>query len=170
MISTIKKEKGFTLIELIVVILLIGIFLTFAVPRLKTDFMQDNTKKTIRWIISKINVLKKDAVFNKKQYALHIGIDSNRLWITDDSMSKETIENMEQKGYEIPSDIKVIDVQYPDTGKIEYGTATISFYKKGYSDKAIIHLEDDDQQIVSLLVEPFLDKVKLYETYAGFDD
>lgn len=99
-----------------------------------------------------------------------MGIDSNRVWITDESMSKDVMDNMEQKGYEIPADIQVVDVEYPDAGKVESGTATICFYKKGYSDKAFIHIKDDDHRIISLLIEPFLDNVKLYKTYAGFED
>ena len=95
--SYINKEKGFTLIELIIVILLLSIFLTFSVPHFKTDLLQNNTGTTCRWIVKKINVLRKTAINNQKTYTLHVGIDSNRMWVTDESMSEDVMENMEQK-------------------------------------------------------------------------
>ena len=170
MIPHANKKNGFTLIELIVDILLISIFLTFAVPHFKTGSFLDSTGKTCQWITSEISTLQERAIHDKKTCTLHLGIDSRRFWATDESMSEEAMRELEQKGYTISDDVKVIDVAYPDTGKIETGTATISFYKKGYSDKALIHLEDADSNFISLLVEPFLDNVKIYKRYVGFED
>ncbi len=170
MIPHVNKENGFTLIERIVVIVLISIFLTFAVPHFRTDFFINNTGKTCRWITAEIDTLRERAIRNQKTCTLHLGIDSGRFWVTDESMSEEAMEALEQKGYAIPADIKLLDVAYPDSEKIETGTAAINFYKKGYTDKALIHLEDADNSLISLLVEPFLDNVKIYKRYAGFED
>ncbi len=164
-----QRANGFTLIELIVVISLISIMLFFTMPRFQDAVLSDNTKKTSLWIIGKVRALKEKAVSNQKLYTLHVNLDAGRLWVTNESMSEEELQNAERQGYELPNDVKALDVEYPDKGKISAGLADICFYKKGYSDKALIHIEDDDKKL-SFLIEPFLSGVKLYEKYAGFED
>jgi hypothetical protein len=50
------------------------------------------------------------------------------------------------------------------------GQADIYFNEKGYSDKAIIHLKNDDNEKFSFLIEPFLLRVRLYNGYTEFED
>lgn len=160
---------GFTLIELIVVIALMGIMLTFSLPRLHETLFLDDTQKSARWIIGKVQTLKETAIQKQKQYVLHIDLDADRFWETDESMSPESIEAAALNAYTLAGDIKIIDIEFPIAGKISSGRADIHFYKSGYTDKAIIHIQDEDQQL-SFLIEPFLTKVKFFETYASFDD
>ena len=162
-------RNGFTLIELIVVVCLISIMLFFSLPRFQDAVLSDSTKKTSLWIIGKVRTLKENAVSNQKLYTLHINLDTDKLWVTNEAMSEEELQDAELQGYELPDDVKALDVEYPDKGKISAGQADIRFYKKDYSDKVLIHIEDDDKEL-SFLIEPFLSKVKLYEKYAGFED
>ncbi len=85
-------------------------------------------------------------------------------------MSPEALQSSEANGYKLPDDIKFLDVEYPDQGKISVGQADIYFNGKGYSDKAIIHLENDDNERLSFLIEPFLLQVLLYNRYVEFED
>lgn len=165
-----ERIKGFTLIELIVVISLISIMLFFAVPRFHGNVLSDSTKEVTRWILLKIPYLKGKAAGEQKTYILHVGLDSNKLWITHDAMPQESLQSEENDGYKLPEDIKLLDVEYPEQEKITVGQADIYFNEKGYSDKAIIHLENDDDEKLSFLIEPFLLRVRLYDRYAGFGD
>lgn len=165
-----KLNQGFTLIELIVVITLISLMLFFAIPRFQVDVLSDNTNKASRWIMLKVHSLKEKAVREQKLYVLHISLDSNRLWITSEIMSQEELQAAEANGYELSDDINLLDVEYPDEEKISVGRADIYFYKKGYSDKAIIHISNDDNERRSFLIEPFLSHVRLYDKYIGFED
>jgi prepilin-type N-terminal cleavage/methylation domain-containing protein len=164
------QNNGFTLIELIVVISLISLTLFFAIPRFKDSVLSDSTKKVSRWIIAKVHTSKERAVRDQKLYILHINLDSNRLWITNELMSEQEIQDAAQKAYELPGDIQVLDVEYPDEEIISEGRADIHFYKRGYSDKAMIHVENNDNEQLSFLIEPFLSKVKVYEKYEGFEN
>jgi len=164
-----KRIKGFTLIELIVVIALLSIMLFFAIPQFQSNVLTDSTKKVTQWILLKIPYLKEKAAREQMRYILHVDLESNRLWITHESMPQEAIQSSEQDGYKLPDDIKLMDVEYPDQGKISAGQANIYFNEKGYSDKAIIHLENDDNERFSFLIEPFLDQVLLYNRYVEFE-
>ena len=72
------RNNGFTLIELIVVIALIGLMLFFSLPRLQHNPFLDDSNKSARWLIGKIQALKESAIRDQKQYALHIDLDSGR--------------------------------------------------------------------------------------------
>ncbi len=159
--------RGFTLIEIAVVILLISIMLLVALPRLPDSPLTDQTRKTKRWMILKAQDLKESAVRDQKTYTLHVGLESKRLWVTRADMSEEDREKAEKKAYKLGEDLKVIDVEYPGERKVESGQADISFFAKGYSDRAIIHMADADTRF-SFQIEPFLSNVKMRDGYAGF--
>jgi prepilin-type N-terminal cleavage/methylation domain-containing protein len=160
---------GFTLIELMVVIALLGIMIVFSIPRLHDTLFIDDTKKSSRWIIGKVKALKESTLQKQKQYVLHIDLDTDRIWETHEAMSSESMEAAALDAYALPGDVKLIDVEFPMGGKIISGQADITFYKTGYSDKALIHIQDGNDQL-SFLIEPFLTKVKLFDKYATFDD
>jgi len=162
-------SHGFTLLELIVVVALLGIMLAFTVPRFNETLFLDKTKTGSRWIIGKIQALKEAAVRNQKNYTLHIDLGSERFWETDASMSAEDLENAAMNAASLPDGLKIADIEYPLHGKISSGRADITFYKNGYSDKVLIHLQDGDEY-VSYLIEPFLSEVTRYETYASFEN
>ena len=166
----IKNSLGFTLIELIIVISLISIMLFFAVPKFQTGLFVNNMDKTLRWIILKTQSIREDAVFEQKLCVLHINLDSGFLWITDELMKIEAQKKAKEKGFRLFDDVKIDDVEYPNNLKISTGTADIYFYKKGYSDNALIHLEDSENQRFTLHIRPFLTNNKLYENYFKFDE
>lgn len=164
-----RGKDGFTLIELIVVIALVSIITTFSIPRLRTDLFSDGFRHASRWIILSVPTLKERSVREQKDYFLNIDIDTNRLWITDETMTEEEVEAAVLTGFELPETVKIMDIEYPVIGRLTSGRTDIRFYRKGYSDKALIHIRDDnDNRQHSLLIEPFLRRVKLFENYVAF--
>ena len=163
------KNSGFTLIELIVVVALMGLMLFFSLPRLQNNPFLNDTKKSSRWLISKIRTLKESAIRDQKTYTLHFDLDSGRVWETHQAMSMEDIESAVMDSYVLPDDLQIIDVEYPSQGKINSGQAEINFYKAGYTNKALVHMQDGDIYL-SFLIEPFLSDVQLFEKYASFED
>lgn len=164
-----RKESGYTLIELVVVVALIGIMLFFAVPRFRDTVLTDSTANTSRWIMIKVRSLKSAAVRDHKRYTLNVSLDLNRLWVTDAAMSEDECRQAEQDGFQLPDDVRILDVEFPLKGKVSSGRAEIDFYSADYSDKALIHIEDDRHRQLSFLIEPFLPGVRLHEKYIGFE-
>ncbi|QTA93222.1 type II secretion system protein [Desulfonema magnum] len=165
-----NAEDGFTLIELIVVISLISIMFFFTMPRFQEAIGLNESQKVSGWIMVKTQTLKENAVRNQKLHTLHIGLDSGTMWTSSGDVTEEALEEGELKGYKIPEDIRITAVEYPVKGNVSMGRADICFYKQGYSDKVLIHIEDDDNNQRSLLIEPFLSKIKIYEEHVGFEE
>jgi prepilin-type N-terminal cleavage/methylation domain-containing protein len=165
-----KRIKGFTFIELIVVIALISIMLFFAIPKFQGNFLSNSTKAVSRWILVNIPNLKEKAQKEQQAYILNVDLDANKLWISRETTAGETLQSQEINSYQLPNDIKLLDVEYPDQETVSAGQAKIYFDKKGYSDKAIIHIQNNDNERLSFLIETFLPRVRLYEKFVGFSD
>ena len=163
------QSGGFTLIELVVVMALMGLMLFVSLPRLQDNPFIDDSKETSRWLIGKIQTLKESAVRNQKQYSLLFDLDSGRVWETNESMSREEYESAALNSFALPDDVRIIDVEYPLKGKISAGQTEISFYKAGYTDKAFVHMQEGETYL-SFLIEPFLSNVQVFEKYKGLED
>ena len=161
---------GFTLIELIVVVALLSITLFLSIPRFQNLLLQDDFDDIARWIMVKVPVLKDRAFREQKRIALNIDIEDNRLWVTDANMSEEEKEQQLQNGYQLPSDFRILDVEFPNADRVSVGQTVIYFHPQMYSDMAVIHIEDDDSRQFSFIIESLIHKVTLHERYVGFAD
>jgi prepilin-type N-terminal cleavage/methylation domain-containing protein len=161
---------GFTLIELVVVITLLSLMLVFAIPRFENVSLFQTEKKISRWIMLKVEGLKERALRDRQVYILHIGTDSGEMWVTGEGMDEEGLEKARESAKSLPPGYRISDVALPDQGKMAVGRVDIRFYPKGYSDKAMIHIENDDGRYLSFLIEPFLSRVKRYEDYVELEE
>ena len=160
--------RGFTLIELVVVMALIAIMMALAIPNLQ-HILTDDTRKASQWILVQVPRLKSRAVSEGKIYTLHADMDGNMLWISNDGMSDEELSQAKKKGFALSDSIFLLDVTYADGDIIDSGEASIRFYPKGYSDMVILHLGENNGNKRSFLIEPFLSQVELKEEYVDFE-
>lgn len=142
--------------------------LFFAIPRLDKSIFSDENRKVSRWVLVNVDMLKSKAVQSRKQLALNVDMDANSFWISDEFMRPEDMDDAREKGYELPSGFRLLDVMYPDGERITSGAAQIRFYPQGHSDRAIIHMENDSDRRMSFFIEPFLSRVEIKESYAEY--
>jgi prepilin-type N-terminal cleavage/methylation domain-containing protein len=170
-----RSNSGFTLIELTVVLAIISIVFFFSIPRLRTEILTDQSKKTSRWLLLTVRSLKEHSLREKKDYVLHIDTDAGAFWTSQRSPKtvEEAPDMMEKKTegarYQLPEDMRILDVEFPGDVQVTTGEAEIFFYAKGYSDAAFIHLEDETNQRLSFQIQPFLLNGRYYERYVGFE-
>ena len=162
------RSNGFTLIELVVVIALIGIMLFVAVPNFQ-DLFNDDTRKTSQWILLQVPKHRALAVSETRTYALHLDMAEQRLWFSHMDMSDEELQSAEDRGLELDDSVRLLDVAYSYGDSSNSGEALILFFPKGYSDKAIVHMEGEDSDRLSFVFEPFLTQVEMIEGYADFE-
>jgi prepilin-type N-terminal cleavage/methylation domain-containing protein len=161
---------GFTLMELIVVTCLLSLFLMFSIPRLQSVMPADHLNATVRWMISTVSELKNIAVRDSRLYNLHLDMDHRLLWITHDVMTEAQFQTARKSGFRLPSNVRILDVEVPDAGKTASGSVIIAFSSRGYSSKAIIHLQSKGGGPVSLLIESFMPGVSYYDRRITFDE
>ena len=159
------KRQGFTLIELTVVVFLIGVMLAVSIPRFRYSFITDDLKSTTRRIVGLVKDLRNEAIREQKIYLLHFDIGANQLWIDFDGITDEEREMAQEKAYQLPGDVRIIDIWTKGKGKSVDGDVSIRFSKKGYAQQTLIHLGAEDGREFTLLLNPFLAKIRSYDTY-----
>ncbi|MBA3028117.1 MAG: prepilin-type N-terminal cleavage/methylation domain-containing protein [Desulfobacteraceae bacterium] len=169
------SDSGFSLIELIAVISVVSIMLFLTLPRFDIFSRQGDLKGAARWIMAQVPGLKAKALEEQKQFLLTVDLDQNTLGVFPGEIPEKTEEEEKTgtvqtlKSYPLSDSVRLKDVTFPEAGVITSGQPGIRFYKKGYCDKVIIHLQDDNNQYISLFIEPFLNTVVLREGYIGFE-
>jgi general secretion pathway protein H len=163
-------KKGFTLIELVVVVLLIGLTMVLSVPRLRYAMLTDDLRGTVRRMVGTVRTLRNEAIREQKVYALHFDLESNRLWADSADMTDEERIEAHQKAFQLPKGVRVLDVWRSGKGKEVAGEAVIRFTKKGYMEQSVIHLGAEDGRRFTLIFSPFLGRVKVLEEYIEFVD
>ncbi len=163
-----RPHRGFTLIELMVVMLLISIVLSIAIPRFEEGVFEDPTRKLSRWMINTVRTLRSQSIQQQKVQSLVLDLSHQRMWLSSEEMSEEATAAAMEHARELPGGMKFVDVQFPLADPISNGTAQINFYPAGYSDNVLIHLENDNAERFTYHVQPLLPKVKFFEDWIDF--
>ncbi len=159
---------GFTLIELMVVLLLISIFLSFTLVNLKSGTAASQLQHVSRRLMHTITLLKTRAIKSRRTQALVIDFSNRKMWTIHQGMKPEQMAAAASRGYELPGAIRFMDVVFPGRGQVASGRTEVYFYPRGYSDQAIIHIENEEARRWSLVIEPFLPSVKLLQEYVTY--
>lgn len=160
--------RGYTLIELIVVIVLLGLMLGVTVPRFRQALLNDSLDTTALRLVGLVQNLRERAISGQVSYILHLDIRGKRIWAFASTASGEEQEIARERAYELPADVKIQDVWSWSNGKF-FNEGTIRFSRKGYIEQSVIHLQSEDGREVSLELIPFLGSIKIHEGYVDFD-
>ena len=152
---------GFTLLELIVVILLLTILLGFALPAFQAGGVAGSKDSTARELMHAVQKLKMAALSRQRIHRLHLSLDDNRIWVTREDETTDTAELPRQSERALPDDIRIEYVRFWGQPEIRSGVAAIAFYPESYSDRAIIRLSDSGSTPVDLVVEAFLPMARI---------
>ena len=175
--------RGFTLIELIVVITLISVMMFFAVPRLNTSLLTSDSRSVSKWMLLTVKGLKQKSLREQTPHVLQVDLDNQKLsGAAEIKTSAETPEAMEAFGeldadekqagkseaLELPEGFRLIDVVFSGKTPVSSGIAKVRFYPEGYSDHVLIHMEDRDADRITFEIAPFLQQVQIHENDVDF--
>ena len=159
------KSDGFTLLELIVVCALIGTMLVVSVPALRDTLVDDRLKSSSRKTIGLINSVRAQAVREQQPYVIHLDRTRESIWFEKAEKTNKVKEVDDGKNLAFPVGVRISEIWTRAQGVFSNDVDTIWVSRKGYMDQFILHLSDDDDNVISLHFSPFLEIVKVYDEY-----
>jgi len=168
--NPIKSSKGYTLIELVVVVSLIGIMAVLAVPRFRYALLTDDLKSGTRKMAGLIKNIRNEAIRTQKAHYLRLDLESNQFWTDSAAMTEEERVLARKKAFSLPEGVRFEDVWFKGKGKKTDGTAYITFSRKGYAPQSAIHLGIEDGESLTLVVSPFQQGVKIVKDYIDLEN
>ncbi len=171
-----SRQGGFTLIELGLVILILGVMIAIALPRLgNRSYAQLNSET--RKLALAYRYLRHAAILNGRNYRLMYDLDNHTYWAEvaevaapelplDDGSGELGLDSFAQEVPEqftrdldgplnlrkLPDSIGFSDVELPHSwGKVFEGVVFTMFYPDGFVDISVVHL-DNGQDVFTLYV------------------
>jgi prepilin-type N-terminal cleavage/methylation domain-containing protein len=89
-----RRRAGFTLIEIVMVMALIGLIAAFAVPKL--DFTRFRVNGAVRSVVSLLNLAQRQAVTNQSNVNVIFNTDQQSITLHEDSDNDNLIESGER--------------------------------------------------------------------------
>jgi prepilin-type N-terminal cleavage/methylation domain-containing protein len=160
-------DRGYTLIELSVVVLLVGMMLLIAVPQVRDTLLHDDLKAATRQLVGAARELRADAVREQVDYLLHFDLNQPGFWIYSADTTSEKQAEIRKKAVRFPEGIRIAGVRHPREVRKTEGEASVRFFRKGYVEPTVIHLVKDERTF-TLVFEPFLPTVGIHEKYVDF--
>lgn len=147
---------GFTLLELIIVILLLTILLGFAIPAFQRDAFTGSRENVARELLITVKKLKIAALSRQSIHTLYMNLDESLVWVTREETAAEEEAPARESEWILPDDTRIAYVRFPDKREIQSGIVALAFYPQGYSDRALVRLIDDANTHTDIVIEAFL--------------
>jgi general secretion pathway protein H len=158
------NKRGFTLIELMLVITLIGVVLVLAVPSTRDVLTGDSLKKASRQLIAMERKLRAEAVRDQINYVLCIDLPNSAYWVITSDMTPEKQGEIKKRPQHLPSNVIIMDIMDENNKKISDGEKRFNFDKNNVCSPAIIHLAYKEDRM-TIVINPFLGVTDIYDKY-----
>ena len=138
-----NTRAGFTLIELVVVLVLIGISVALVAPTISKSHERAQFRKDIRTISAMLTLARSQAIAHKTPYALSIDIDKQRVWIDKSHADAERpTKNIKQSPLSHTDTLRV----NTQNGEATSGIGRLLFYPNGSSAGGTILMGHHNQE------------------------
>ena len=161
-------SRGFTLIELMIVIVVLGVMLMLVIPRLG-ELGEANLKRSARHLTGMIRFLRDEAQAKKvSQLRLRFDVTEGKYWVewcepvlnTTNCEIKRYSSAMATEGT-LSGQTTFRDIKVPSHPDDPY----IEFTPEGWVERALIHLRDGEGRDFTLIVNPLTGNTDFREGY-----
>ena len=161
-----KFPSGYSLIELIVVLVLIGILSVIATPLLVSSIMKTKLKTSAKELATTFRYARSQAISAKKPYYFYVDIDNSSYWVSSDVENVESedsfdAEEARKTATNIRNTSKEIIIKKVDAALSTFkeGIVEIPFYPQGNTIEVIVYLEKRNETNSDRNYEIHLDEI-----------
>jgi type II secretion system protein H len=158
------KSRGFTLIELAVVIVVLGIMVSLVVPTLG-ELSGVNLKRSARHLTGMVRFLRDEAEAKKTVYRLRFDVPGGRYWAEALTLTADRTAEFKK----VPSTIATEgslsgNTTFRDVRAVSHpDDPFVLFTPDGWVEKTFIHLRDGGGRDFTLIVRPLTGATELRE-------
>lgn len=165
-----KKEHGFTLIELMSVIIILGILIVIAIPGFSVMGTGMRLKSAARDIISDIQLAKARSLRDRSTYTIFFDTNNRKYTVSTGGEEIKAVELSDYKGVEFGSGHgKVGDDPSAEevTDGITFSGNTITFNSNSTVSTGGVYLKDADNRTYAVISLSVAGGVKTYKNKDG---
>ena len=170
-------QRGFTLLELTIVCVLISISLALSLPTLRNAFTGDELAAGSRKVISLITSARGRAVRDGVPQLVSYEDSSRELWYQPveeeeggEKEEKEDVAPQRRSLVVLPEGVRIDEIQQASGGDDSRPLIDgLWISKQGYMDKTVIRLTDEDNASMYLIMKPFFFDVQVADEFFEFD-
>jgi prepilin-type N-terminal cleavage/methylation domain-containing protein len=164
------SPAGFTLVELIVVMVLITMMTAFAIPKIRSSLFTDQLRATARKFIGLVAETGQEARSKRTEVKLRFDREQHLFTTAPAAGIAEDDTIKRYPTVRVSESVQVVDITSVHSGKKTLGELVILFSPRGYVDKTVVHLRDDGGDELSVILSPFLGVTRVLEGYVSLDD
>jgi prepilin-type N-terminal cleavage/methylation domain-containing protein len=168
-VTSLSPNAGFTLLELSLVLFIIGLLVTILLPRFG-DMGTARLESSARRLASLVRYLNGEAAFSGQVYRIRYDLNEQGYAVQILVPSRGTTEFVADSSpmsqpVRLPSGITFADVRVAQAGRMNSGQVFTHFYPQGYVDPTIVHLRDQQERNMTVMIPPITGEAKVYEGY-----
>jgi len=165
-----QSEKGFTLFEISITLMLLGIVMVMVIPRLG-PLMSGNPETVARRLQLTVRTCRERSIMMHQPYRIVLDLD-NQLYFVQSVSPQATNEyvfekdtSVLQRTVKMPRDIRIMDVMTPLTGTAKEGETYITILQDGLFPGAVVHLIDEHKNKFTLTFQPLTGRLVFEQGY-----
>jgi prepilin-type N-terminal cleavage/methylation domain-containing protein len=166
--GTSTRNKGFTLIELSVVLAIIGVVALLVMPRFSTWLFSGAMESAIQDISLVIESIRGESSMTRSNHRLYFDIDNGLYWPErmDETGEFARVSTSFLGEKRLPRGISFKDISSSRTGKITEGITYMEFFPTGVTEDITIHLQKQgEEEFSSLVIMPLTGRIRIYDHY-----
>ncbi|MGB5685269.1 MAG: prepilin-type N-terminal cleavage/methylation domain-containing protein [Candidatus Electrothrix sp.] len=169
-------QKGFTLIELIIVMVLISLITSFALPQIQANLYTNELSATAQRFVGLVTEAGQQARTQHVVLSLRFDAEAKAFSVVPLTFRPKTESSEGDKTYlraQLEDSVILAGIETQDEDEetsIDTGDTGIFFTTKGYTRKAVIHFEGDNGDQVSVILSPFLGVARILEGHVSLVD
>ena len=153
-----EDDGGFTLLELVLVLLLMGLIAGFTLPFVASTLDRLKLQSEVRKISSALQFARSEAISKKAIFTFNVDMNESKYWL---AMPKH---NEVTQSKPIDKTVRILDYQGADE-TLKEGSFIILFYPSGNSSGGTLRFKSindkDENNIYAVIIDPIIGKPKI---------
>jgi len=159
-----RARAGFTLIELIIVLTILGVVAIVAFPKLEGAFSANYLRSSARRLAGMISYTKSQAALSGKEHRLYYDLERGEYWMAEKGEESfvETITELGRRR-SLLEGVRFEKIITRSDGRTSYGIVSSRFSPRGWVEKTTIYLKNEKGEGLSILIKEPIGRIRILE-------